>query len=78
MQKLFPNREPPLFDKNYYLKLIKQREEIITLCHINNQKRRVNKKTKVKKEMTLHEKILSLKGNELKEFLLNEGFKLNN
>jgi len=78
MQELFPYRKSPLYDKAYYLKLIKQREEIVTLCIINNQKRRVNKKAKVKKELTLHEKILSLKGNELKEFLLNEGFKLNN
>ena len=78
MQKLFPNREPPIYDKSYYLKLIKQREEIITLCTINNQKRRNNKKTKQKKEMTLHEKIISLKGQELKDFLISEGFKLNN
>jgi len=78
MQELFPYRKSPLFDEEYYLKLRKERELIITQCTINNQKRRANKKTIKKKEMTLHEKILSLKGEELKAFLIEQGFKLSN
>ena len=76
MQELFPKRKIPLYDKEYYLKLIKNREQIVVICQLNNQKRRAigNKK---KKEMTLNEKIVSLKGDELKEFLLKQGFKLN-
>lgn len=77
MQDLFPNRKSPLFDKGYYLKLIKEREHIITLCQLNNQKRRAKGKKK-EKELSLNEKILSLKGEELKEFLINQGFKLGN
>ena len=77
MQDLFPNREPPLYDLNYYTLLIKEREDIIKQCKINNQKRRVSTQKRKKKELSFEQMVVKLKGDELRDYLISQGHTLN-
>lgn len=77
MSSLFTDRESPPFDLIYYTKLIKEREEIINQCKINNQKRRAKSNSRKKKEPTFEEMVVKLSGEELVTYLQNQGFKLN-
>jgi len=66
-----------IFTDAYFEKLILERESIVAICHHNNQqKRKVGNKKK--KEKSLKQMIASLDGEELDNYLKEQGFTVNN